>query len=356
MKPLENILNSSVSWNSVMDILIVFAVIILIYPVKNLLKYILNAKLKPLTKLTKSNIDDILLEWANKTIDYTYILVWVYLCKTFVTLPDKVNTLIETILSVCLILVLVYLIQSIVRNLVDYYFESKTKESEKYLSSLIKNIFSVLLWLIWISMILSKLWYNISSLATWIWIWWLAVALAIQPTLSWIFASFAIYVDKPFKIWDMVKISDHEWTITEIWLRSTRLTTFYGNEVILPNADIITQWIENISLRSRIRQDQILWLNYNTDTKKLKKAIDIIRKILVSKKDIIDQEDLRIYFKSFWDYSLNISATYFIFDRISYIERIELISDINLSIKDKFEQEWLELAFPTQTNYIYNGK
>lgn len=129
------------------------------------------------------------------------------------------------------------------------------------------------------------------------------------------------------------------------------MTTFVWNEVIFPNTEIVNSSVENISQRRKIREDLTLWLTYDTSVKKIRKAMDIVKKVLIDEEEILD-DDVRVYFNEFADSSLNLLITYFINYKLPLHDRLQLISDVNFSIKEKFEKEGIEFAFPTQTIYL----
>ena len=332
-------------WNSISNLFNVFLAIVWVFIARSFIIYLINIRIKSIIVNTETKIDDIVLASVQKFLNFWFFFFWFYFAKMFLVLSDELNDFIDKVLWVILIIILIYLFQKLLNDLVWDHFSKKANSKEKYMSSLLKNIINFWLWIIWASLILSKLWYNITTLAAWVWISGIAIALAIQPTLASIFASFFIFLDKPFKVWDMT----YSWFIKDIWLRSTRMMTFKWNEVIFPNTQIVNSWIENISHRMAIRQEAVLWLEYSTSTKKLNKAMDLVNNIISSKDGVTD--DVRVLFQNFWDFSLNIWVTYFISSAMSLKDRNKLVSDINFEIKQKFEKEKIEFAYPTQTIY-----
>ena len=127
------------------------------------------------------------------------------------------------------------------------------------------------------------------------------------------------------------------------------MITFKWNEVIFPNTEVAGSEIENISQRKMIRQDVTLGLVYETDSEGIKKAMSIVRQVLTSKENVLD--DIRVYFSSFWDFSQNLDITYFINHDLGLQDRLKLISDANFEIKEGFEKQWIEFAYPTQMIY-----
>lgn len=334
--------NPIIDW--IYSILTFFLIIIFRY----LLKMLIDNKINDLVKRSKSKLDDILLSATNKFLSFWFFVLWIYFAKSFVVLSSNFDKIVNKSLEILLILVITSIIQNIGSRLISIYSNDKLNPKLKSASSVLRNIISIVVWFIWITVVLSVLWYNISTLAAWIWISGIAVALAIQPTLAWIFAWFSIFADKPFREWDFVIIKGYAWTIKEIWLKSTRMITIKWNEVVFPNTELISLAIENISQRETIRNDLNIWVTYDTSTEKLNKWMAIIKNILKLKK-WVNKDNIIVVFKSFWDFSLIISVIYFFEITVQYYDQLEIISEINFEIKNSFEKEKIEFAFPTQT-------
>lgn len=338
-----------VFWNPLFDIIVSLFVLFWTVLVRHILKIFVFQKLNWLAEKTKTKVDDIFLLSVDRFVNVWFWFLAFYLAKFFIYIPNWFDDLVDKILTIALIAIFFYLFKNLVWDLIDYYFSKTSKKAEKYFSALVRNISNIIIWWIWITILLSELWYDISTLVAWLWISWLAVALAIQPILASIFASFFIFMDKPFKVWDFISVWSYTWTVKEIWLYSTRIITLKKTEAVISNTELMNSQVENISQRKSFRADIALWIVYETPSKKLKKAMDIVRDILEKHEKVAD--DIWIYFKEFWDFSLNIDATYFIKEN-DYNEILWIISEINLDIKERLEKEGIELAYPTSVNYI----
>jgi len=336
--------NTEFFWNNLENIFTAIWIFFWILALRFFLKIILENKIKIIVKNSETKFDDIFFSSVQRFINFWFVILAVYFAKFSILLPESIDDLFNKILTILLTWFVIFLVQKLFSDLIWYFF-SKMKNWEKYLWSMIKNLSNILVYWIWLSVILSQLWYNISTLVAWLGIWWLAVALAIQPILASVIASFSLFFDKPFKVWDVVKIWDTSWTVSEIWLRNVRIKTFFWTEVILWNMDVLIWKIENISFRQKVREDFWLWIVYEISTEKLKEWMKILREIL-EKEDWVDS-DIRILFSEFWDFSLNLKVTYFINWDLTFDERLALKSKINLEIKEQFENAKIDFAYPT---------
>ena len=188
----------------------------------------------------------------------------------------------------------------------------------------------------------------------WAWIWGLAIALAAQKSITNIFGAVTIILNKPFQIWDYVSINGQEWTVRDIGLSYVTLTDRAGHQVMMPNENIITSSIANMSVRESRRVDFIIWVVYSTSLEKVKEWVDVIESLLKryqEKREISD--DIRVTFDTFNSFSLDIKVTYFSLVW-SLIEFNHQKQEINFEIKKIFEQSWIEMAFPTSEMIIKN--
>jgi small-conductance mechanosensitive channel len=120
------------------------------------------------------------------------------------------------------------------------------------------------------------------------------------------------------------------------------------HQVMIPNETIISTSIENYSVRTNRRTDFSIWVVYGTSQDKMQEWVKIIEDILEKYVEDNTISSYRVNFDMFWDFSLNINATYFSLVNKSYKEYIKQKEEINLSIKSQFEKAWLDMAFPTQ--------
>lgn len=179
----------------------------------------------------------------------------------------------------------------------------------------------------------------------------LAVALAAQDTLKNLFGSFMIMVDKPFKVGDRVVVEGADGFVEEIGFRSTRLRTFPGHLVSIPNEKMASASIENIGRRPSIRRYTNITITYDTPVEKVERAVSIIKEILKDHEGMDPDYPPQVYFNEFNDTSLNIAMFYW-FHPPDYWEAMRFGEEVNLRIMRAFEAEGIEFAFPTTTTYL----
>jgi len=327
--------------------LFLFGAIILHFLIKNIFGKI--------AEKTETKIDDTIVLILNKIAVFVLVLGGFYFALKALIIPQNIWQVIENVFQVVLILKIIQgmtmLIDSIMENYLAKYLASKG-HFDIQLTKLISRIINISLWVIGVSLILRVFNYDITAIITGLGIGGLAIALAAQDTLGNFFSSVSIIADRPFKIGDIIKFDTYEGTITDIGLRTTRIETYFGTQIAVPNSYLAKSVVENLSKRKSRRCDGKIELVYSSKPSQIKKALAIIKDILKDNKEIT--EDFRVNFTDFDDSSLRIEYTYFVKSPDDYNLFLKTKNAINLEIKEAFEKAKLEMAFPTNT--IYMGK
>ncbi len=333
----------------------VFAAITIFW-LSSILIFIVNKILKKISSKTQTEIDELLFDFIIKFLQVIKYIVSFYVFSYIANLPEIVNEFVDKITSVLVIIVFLVLLTQLINLLFkkELILKSKLKSVSKTLTPVINKVVVVFIWIIWSISIISNLWYDVSALVAWAWIWWLAIALAAQKSLTNVFWAVTILLNKPFVVWDFININGHIWVVKEIWLSYLTIQDTAGHQVMMPNENIISSSIENYSVRKNRRTDFSVWLVYWTSLDKMREWVRIIEEILQKLADENTIDTFRVNFDMFWDFSLNINATYFSLINDDYTLYLKQKEEINLEIKNKFANAWLDMAFPTRELIIKN--
>ncbi len=225
--------------------------------------------------------------------------------------------------------------------------EKSSGTLDDQLLPIVHKILKGIIWVIAILMALNNAGYNIGALLAGLGIGGLAFAMAAKDTIANLFGGFTILMDKPFVVGDRVGTNGFDGVVEDIGLRSSKIRTLQGRLVTISNADISNGAIENITSEPSRKISMSLGLTYDTDEKKIQKAIDILENIIKNTDGVEDKPT--VWFDSFGDFSLNISFIYLIKngENISKIK-----NNINLSILSQFNKNKIDMAYPTQTVLI----
>ncbi|MBW2693842.1 MAG: mechanosensitive ion channel family protein [Deltaproteobacteria bacterium] len=197
-------------------------------------------------------------------------------------------------------------------------------------------------------LILQNSGYNISGLLAGLGLGGLAVALALQPTLANMFAAITIFVDRPFHVGDGVSVAGTSGSVEGIGLRSTRIRTYEGTLVTIPNSAVVNAQIDNLQVRPTRRTNFTIGVTYETSSEKLKRAVGILREIMEQHPGT---DTSRAHFKSYGESALILDVAHWC-KYLDYSLYLACIEEINFEIKRRFEDEGIEMAYPTQTVHL----
>ncbi len=173
----------------------------------------------------------------------------------------------------------------------------------------------------------------------------IAIALAVQSILSDLFASLSIILDKPFVLGDFIIVDTYMGTVEYIGLKTTRVRSLSGEQLVFANGDLLKSRIRNYKRMAERRVVFTLGVTYQTAYRHLKSIPGWIE-------TIIEALDLtrfdRAHFQSFGDYALQFEIVYYVLDP-DYNRYMDIQQAIHLAIHQKFEAEKIDFAYPTQT-------
>ena len=269
----------------------------------------------------------------------------------YFALPEAVasvaSRLLLALLTAIVAFVLVKLVDVFIAFLRPRIAESESRLDDQLLPVLSGALKAFILVIVAV-LILQNSGYSISGLLAGLGLGGLAVALALQPTLANVFAAITIFVDRPFHIGDGVSVAGVSGSIESIGLRSTRMRTPEGTLVTLPNSTIVNAHIDNLQVRPTRRTNFTIGVTYDTSSEKLKKSVAILR-------DVMDQhagtETSRAHFKSYGESALILDVAHWC-KYLDYSEYLSCMEEINFEIKRRFEDEDIEMAYPTQTVHL----
>ena len=179
----------------------------------------------------------------------------------------------------------------------------------------------------------------------------LALALAAQDTVKNFFGSVVLFVDKPFEMGDRIVVDGQDGSVEEVGLRSTKIRTFDGHLITIPNGELANKLIRNIGKRPYIRRVANITITYDTPPEKIDRAIEIIKEILKDHEGMHPDYPPRVFFNDFNADSLNILVIYW-YHPPDYWSYLEFNERFNKQLFKRFAEEGIEFAFPTQTLYL----
>jgi MscS family membrane protein len=340
--------------NSLYIILLAAGIVIGGFFASKLLSKAIDIVVKPFTKKTKTDLDDLIVKIIETPINFFIILFSIYYAKTLLVLPQGLNAVFEKGYSIIMLIMIAFVGIKII-DLILYKILTKIalkteSEFDDHLVPIIRQAVGIVLFVIAILMIIDNFGFDITSIIAGLGIGGLAFALAAKDMLANLFGGVSVFLDKPFKPGEFIKTNGAEGTVVEIGLRTTRLKTLDNRIITIPNSKIADSMIENVTSEDARKIVLNLGLTYDTSVKKIKQAVEIVKKIVKDNKSTKDES--LISFNKFGDFSLNLLVIYWIKDKSNILQAQH---EINLDIKKQFEKAKIDFAFPTQTIIVNKG-
>ena len=328
-----------------------FKAIILFFIALSVLKLLQTVVLNRLTKLfskTKTEIDDIVINAINAIYWPFYVFAALYFALQFLIIP----TVLERGIFYIFIIIVVYYAIKFFAEFIDFgakvIMARKDSQENASIIKLLSTVAKMVLWVGAIVLILSNMGVDVTSMIAGLGIGGLAIALALQNILGDLFSSLSIYFDKPFKVGDFIVVGDQMGTVTKIGIKTTRVQVPQGEELVMANSELTKSAVRNFGVMQRRRNLYHIGVTYDTPAEKLKRIPEMI-KTIVGQYDNLEFD--RVHLKSFADSSLLFEIVYYV-QSGDYKEFMNMQQRVNLAIVEKFNQEKIEFAFPTQTVYV----
>jgi small-conductance mechanosensitive channel len=176
----------------------------------------------------------------------------------------------------------------------------------------------------------------------------IAVALAAQTVLSDLFSYVSIMFDRPFEVGDTISIDNLTGTVEHIGIKTTRLTSVTGEQLVIANSQLTSARLQNFKRMEKRRVLFTLGVTYGTKPEQLKKIPELVRSIVEGYKGLKFEH---AFLNNFGASSLDFQVVYFVMTS-DFSEHAKHQHDIYIKIVEAFAREKIEFAYPTQTLYV----
>jgi small-conductance mechanosensitive channel len=268
-----------------------------------------------------------------------------------------IHSYLNKIIDIALLLVITYVVAVIASAVIEFslvrYSEKVNTDSNKpFAIHWINKLAKALIWIIASIIFLQNLGADLGTLVAGLGVGGIAVAFAAQAILEDIFSYFTIFFDRPFEVGDFINTGEFMGTVEYIGLRTTRLRSISGEQLIFPNKDLTNARVKNFKAMEQRRVLFRIGVIYDTTLEQLKEIPIIVRTII---EEQMDTRFDRAHFTSYGDSSLNFEFVYYVLTA-DYNRYMDIQQEINYSIKERFDQDGIEFAFPTRTLYMHSQR
>lgn len=320
--------------------------------VLGLIKKLLWRKLTSWAKQTSVEWDDILIQKLNAPV--RLLLVAASISIGFQMAPDEVQAMsaLNMGLKILFILLIVWLIDRILGVFVRHGIKNPNLTAST--KSLIVSVMKLLLYSLFLLISLDTLGISITPILASLGVGSVAIALALQDTLSNLFSGIYIFLDKPISLDDYVKIDDTEGFVQKVGWRSTHVELTSGNVVIFPNTKVSSSVITNFYLPSKECNLTVnIGVGYNSDLNKVERIVlETANHVLANTLGAVRNFEPTVRFMNFGDSCIDCTVT---LRALTALDRGLIRHEFIKAIHVNFKREGIDIPFPQRVVHLQNS-
>lgn len=337
--------------NAIQTWLIAVGIFLLALILLRLIKQLVKNRLKTLIQRTSTEVDDYLLPLVRHTRLFFFLAVGIYLGSLVLSLTEPTQELLDKGIRIAAFLQVGFWGMGLITFYVNKGISDRMEEDDGEYATTIDAfglVAKIALWVLVGLLILDNLDVKVNSLIASLGIGGIAVALAVQNVLGDLFASLSIAMDKPFVIGDFIVIDEYAGTVEDIGLKSTRIRSLSGEELIFSNSDLLNSRIRNYK---RLQERRIVFsfgVTYDTPHDTLQMIPTMVEEIIQS----LDQVRFdRAHLKELGEYALQFEVVYIV-EEPDYNFYMDMQQRINLALYQRLGEEGIEFAYPTRRLFL----
>ncbi len=343
-------LNTIVLGNTATEWLIALAIATTVMLVLLLFRRVAVSRISAFAQRTATRIDDLIAEVLANTRTFFIGAVGISVASAWISIPDAWSNRLSKVL------VLVFFAQvglwgtAAAKFLLEEYRKDKL-ESDRGAATMVGALQFVIILVLWslvTLLALDNLGVNVTALVAGLGVGGIAIALAVQNILGDLFASLAIILDKPFVVGDFINVDDKVGTVEHIGLKTTRVRSISGEQLIFSNADLLGARVRNFGRMYERRIVFSLGVTYQTPRADLERIPGIITDAIAAEANARFD---RSHFSSYGAFSIDFESVYFV-KSPNYGEYMDIQQRVYLRIHEAFEHANIEFAYPTQTLFM----
>jgi len=318
------------------------------------LRAVRNGIVNNLRRRAKTHARELLSLIANvfdQTSNWFLLLLSLKVANALVTPTGKLLTIFHHILVVGFVIQSAVWLAKIARAFVTHSVVAHNSDpARSAMAGLLTKVIQFVVWLLAFLVLLDNFGINITALVAGLGIGGVAVALAVQKLLGDFLSSISILLDQPFIVGDFITVGDFMGTVEQIGVKTTRVRSLSGEQLIFPNTDLLESRIRNFK---RMEQRRVLFqfgIRYETPLEKVEQIPGLVKKIIYEQKHTLFD---RAHFFKFGSYALEFEIVYFV-NSSDYALYMDIQQAINISLARALKEMGVDFALSTQTMVMRN--
>jgi len=282
---------------------------------------------------------------AARTNRLVLLSVALYFAEKLLALPPAVDRVFDVIIVVGVAIQFALWAATALRFGIErHYRRGGAEPSASAAVGVLMFVGQVVIWALFVLLALDNLGINITALVAGMGIGGITIALAVQTILGDLFGSMSIALDKPFAVGDQLRIDDVEGTVEHIGIKSTRLRSVTGEQVIIANADVLKSRVRNLGRMAERRVQLRFGVTYDTPPARLEEVSELVREAV---QGVPHTRFLQCPLVALGADSLEYEVIYYI-DTRSETGPGLTTGEINKAIFRKFAAAGIGFAYPTR--------
>ncbi|MDG4867644.1 mechanosensitive ion channel family protein [Guyparkeria sp. 1SP6A2] len=332
------------------EILIALSVALGVFALLFVVRRVLINRWGRFAESTANTLDDDLVAVLKRTQWWFLLVVGLSAATLYLDLPSQADYFFRSVTMLALLLQAgLWSSTFLTQRLERYRLKRKETDPGSVTTLSVVNFMArIALWSIILLLALDNLGINVTALIAGLGVGGIAIALAVQNILGDLFASLSIVLDKPFAVGDFLIIDDLLGSVEHVGLKTTRLRSLSGEQLVFSNSDLLQSRIRNYGRMHERRVVFNIGVTYQTPRTKLEKIPSIMREAV----ETSDQTRFdRSHFKEYGNFSLNFETVYYV-GTPDYNRYMDVQQAVNLHIHQRFEEEGIDFAYPTQRVFV----
>lgn len=283
---------------------------------------------------------------ASKTMLFSIVALSLAAGLALLELPAPLRRVIGSVATIVLFVQLGVWVTTGLVALLERRRQSALKSDRAAVGSLgiIGFVLRAVVWVLVLLLVLENLGVDVTALVAGLGVGGIAVALAVQNLLGDLFASLSITLDKPFVVGDFLILGDYLGTVEHIGIKSVRIRSLSGEQIIIANADLLGSRVRNYGRMVERRVVSTLRVPFETPREALEKIPNLIRQAV--EKEEGTRFD-RSHFARFAEFAFEFETVYFVLSP-DYNRYMDIQQRVFFSIHADFEREGISFALPTR--------
>jgi small-conductance mechanosensitive channel len=315
-----------------------------------ILRYVLNVYVTRLAKKTKTEIDDIILAAVKGPIVIIFVIAGInFALARMVFIPPEVLQYIPVLSYIAIVLIAMWTVIRTSVRILKYY--GTIRPHLKSLTPIISKITKIFAYFTAFILILNGLGINVTALVAGLGIAGIAIAFALQETLSQFFAGMYIMADRPIREGDYIRLESGETGyVVNIGWRSTRIRELPNNIIVVPNSKLAGAIITNYYLpETELAVLVQVGVSYDSDLEKVERVtIEVGKEVLQRVVGGVPEFEPFIRYHTFDDFSINFTV---ILRAKEFVDRYLLTHEFIKELHKRYKKEGIEIPFPIRTIY-----